>query len=354
MGKTDDALELAEETLAQLELGNTALAPIVMRCMRLARMLDDVEVEKWMRLELRGYSDEINDGEPWGPYAEWSGRRAREDKDGNRFYWIAPIEVVEAELQVAKKDLDALQLPSFSVTDEAQATYNPWPTKTEKLVNLVLTKRAAKAATVTQWTRVTACLRGSIQQWLSGTAVNLRYLEIVETAFERAREDFDALLQQRAPDVARKLAAAYRRAYSDDSEEWSQALTSCRRAVKALADNLYPPTGEQPTGRALTEDHYRNRLIQFAAEHLTSGSQTEMIEAEINLVVSRVEALDALASKGVHTDVDERDLELAVVHTYLLAGELLALLPEAEEVPAPAVVPEADDQAAATRAPDGT
>src|SRR5439155_14520364 len=143
--------------------------------------------------------------------------------------------------------------------------------------------------------------------------INLRYREVVETAFERSRATFDGLLLERAPEVARKLAAAYRRAYSDDPEEWSQALTSCRRAVKALADILYPPTDDQPTGRPLTEDHYRNRLIQFAAENLTSGSQTEMIEAEINLVVRRVEALDALASKGVHTDVAERDLELAVI-----------------------------------------
>src|SRR6266496_6232 len=343
MGRTDDALELAEETLAQLELGNTALAPIVMRCMRLARLLDNVQVEKWMRLELRGYSDDVHDGEPWAGYAEWSGRRASEDKDGNHFYWIAPIEVVDAELQVAKKDLDALQLPSFSVTDEAQATYNPWPTKTEKLVNLVLTKRAAKAATVTQWTRVTACLRGSIQQWLSATAVNLRYREVIETAFERARAAFDAFLLERAPEVARKLAAAYRRAYSEDSEEWSQALTSCRRAIKSLADVLCPATTEQPAGHPLTDEHYRNRLVQFASEQLSSGSQREMLQAEIDLVVSRVEALDGLASKGVHSEVDESDLELAVVHTYLLAGELLTLLPEEERTQP--VTPEADDQA---------
>jgi len=320
--------------------------------MRIARLLDNVEAEKWMRLELRGYCEDVNDGEPWTKYAEWSGRRAREDKDGNHFYWIAPIEVVEAELQVAKKDLDALQLPSFSVSDEAQATFNPWPTKTEKLVNLVLTKRTEKAATVSQWTRVVASLRGSMQQWLSATAINLRYREVVETAFERSRATFDGLLLERAPEVARKLAAAYRRAYSDDPEEWSQALTSCRRAVKALADILYPPTDDQPTGRPLTEDHYRNRLIQFAAENLTSGSQTEMIEAEINLVVRRVEALDALASKGVHTDVDERDLELAVIHTYLLAGELLALAPKAEQIAIPAL-PEVDDQAVGLSAADG-
>ena len=53
-----------------------------------------------------------------------------------------------------------------------------------------------------------------------------------------------------------------------------------------------------------------------------------MLAVEIERAADRAEALDSLANKGVHSAVDERDLELTIVHTYLLAGQLLELLPE--------------------------
>jgi len=34
---------------------------------------------------------------------------------------------------------------------------------------------------------------------------------------------------------------AFKNVNSDSKEEWSQALTTCRRTIQKLADDLYPP-----------------------------------------------------------------------------------------------------------------
>jgi len=347
--RTQTALDLADEALAELEAQGNLLAPIVLKCLRLAGLLDHPAAADWFRCELRGYRDSVPVKPGWATYAIWSGREASLDPATNQQrYWTAPIEELEAELQITLSDLQSLQLSPVAVSESGSAqsgAVGALPTASQKIINSIAARRAEKADLVRRYTRIRACLRGAMQDWLSRSVVELRYGSIIETSFERVRMRFDSFLSNQAPEVGRRLAAAYQRAYSDDPEEWSQALTSCRRALKALADEIYPPTDETKGGHELTDDKYRNRLIQFSTENIDSSSQEELLEAEIDSVVSRVEALDALASKGVHADVNERDLELAIVRTYLLAGDLLSLVSSPDDTIATAP-PAVDAEAA--------
>lgn len=350
MTRIADALALAEETLAMLELEGTRLTPVVLRCLRLARLLGYAEAEKWFLLELRGYRAGVLGHGNWATYASWSGREASKTEDDQQRYWVAPIEAVEAQLEIAREELRALQMPTYvpEPTSGVRTDYWEEKTATERIFQSIKLERGMKADEIRRWTHIVASLRGAIQQWLSQTVVELRYGAIVDTAFQRAKERFDAFLTTKAPEAARALAAAFARAGSSEPEEWSQGLTSCRRALKALANTLYPPTDEKPSGHELTEENYVNRLIQFASDNLTSDSQRNLVVANISSVTERAEALYKLSSKGVHADVEERDVELTVVHTYLLAGELLGLAPEKPDASPEPAAPAIHDQAAAS------
>ncbi|MEE6387210.1 hypothetical protein V3G71_00060 [Microbacterium paraoxydans] len=63
----------------------------------------------------------------------------------------------------------------------------------------------------------------------------------VPDTIAQGRAFVDATLATRAPDALSALASAQERLVQADSESLSQAATSCRRAIKALADALYPP-----------------------------------------------------------------------------------------------------------------
>ena len=337
--RTTEALALAEETLAQLELGQGRLMPIVLRCLRLARLVENEDAETLFRLELRGYPND----QSWDvKYAKWSGREANKTPEGTQLYWINPIEVIEGELEIARAELETLKLTPMSISEvsRGEADQKLWmsPTPAQKMLTSILKERRQRANDMQRWTHVVACLRGTIQEWLSNLVIRLRYGTIVDTVLQQTKQRFDQFLSKHAPEVGRKLASAYGRADSGESEEWSQALTSCRRALKALADAIYPATEDKPAGHDLSEESYKNRLLQFVSENLPSESQGALINAEVESVARRVDALNELASKGVHSDVEWRDVELTVVHTYLVAGEILGFLPEEEEE-APLVTP---------------
>lgn len=176
----------------------------------------------------------------------------------------------------------------------------------------------------------------------------LDYGTIIDTAFDSVRERVDRHLTEHAPEAGRALSAALARATSEDPEEWSQALTSCRRALKAVADALYPAREGEVDGHKVGEDEYLNRLTQYVKEKMTSSSQREVLQEELKSLHARAESLNTIASKGIHSAADRRDLEMGIVRTYFFLGEVLALEePEAPLMePHPAIISDPNAQAA--------
>jgi len=162
----------------------------------------------------------------------------------------------------------------------------------------------------------------------------LTYANVNERIFERFRSRVDSVLAKGAPDVLDQFAAVYRRireATSDQdapmSEELSQAVTTCRRILKAVADHLLPGVAgaTSQSGNSLNDAAYRNRIYEFVKAKVASDSTAELINAAVGGVYARFTALDTLANKGVHADLGVQEAELCAISTYLIAGELLTL-----------------------------
>jgi hypothetical protein len=117
---------------------------------------------------------------------------------------------------------------------------------------------------------------------------------------------------------------------SGGEEDISHALTSCRRMIKSLADALYPATNEEKPGldgvsRKMSDEAYKNRLLQFVRERVGKHKSGAVLQAIISDLGKRLDALDALSSKGVHADPSIAEAHTCVVQTYLLAGDLLTI-----------------------------
>jgi len=335
-------LELAEETLELLELGEASLTSIVLRGSRIARLLDAGEAAIWMQLELRGYSEWIAGTPNWGTYAKWSGREGALSPEG-QLYFLSPIEQIESDLESAREQLAALRVPS--VMPSPSASSSPYmPSDTQKILDALLAQRATLTGTIGRWSRIVAILRGSIHDWLSRTVLQLKYGAVLDTGYDRLRKRFAALLAASTPDVASALAAASVRSDSMDPEEWSQAAASCRRALKALADSVAPVKPNAP--EHLGNNQYRNRLAEFAREHLKREGRGRLVIAEIDALEARCKALDELANRGIHDRIANDELQLTIVHLFLLGGEILEVIPDAPQEPPP-LRPDVDAQAAA-------
>lgn len=150
------------------------------------------------------------------------------------------------------------------------------------------------------------------------------------------RQRVDGLLASSSQDTLEAFNVAFRRlreAVGETSiatvgELLSQAVTSCRRILKNVIDTVEPASPDRPeseTGHALTDDAYKNRLVEFIRRNVTSDSFRGALRDDGESLFKRFSSVDAMASKGVHAQLATDEAEFCALHTYLLAGEILLL-----------------------------
>jgi hypothetical protein len=148
--------------------------------------------------------------------------------------------------------------------------------------------------------------------------------------FQRAQLYINEALRKHAPEALDMFVAAQERLSSGTSEDYAHALTSCRRVIKELADALYPATKEEVEGvdgvkRQMTDERYKNRITEYVRTQVEGTRQRQTVVQIVSDLYSRLNALDGLASKGVHDKVTQAEAETCVVWTYMLAGDIVRI-----------------------------
>jgi len=160
------------------------------------------------------------------------------------------------------------------------------------------------------------------------------YSSINESIFSAYQRQVDRLLADGAPDLVEKFTAVYRRLRDaadlhpdlEVSEELSQAITTCRRILKAVVDHVFPPTDQTASGgQSLDDAHHRNRLVEFIKQRSDSGSHRDMTTVMVNGLYERFKAVDTLSNKAVHAEMALEIANLCALNTYVLCGEVLRI-----------------------------
>jgi hypothetical protein len=173
-------------------------------------------------------------------------------------------------------------------------------------------------------------IRHRVFAYLCRCEALLAFESVNSAIFDRHRAVVDAHLRQLAPDVFTMMTAAYRRVRDQDGESLSQALVSCRRVLKAVADIVYPASDKpvvDSNGKShdLGSENYKNRLFQFLADSSPHRNVGRLCHASLEEIDGRVGRLNDLASKGVHDEISAQEVDLCIIQTYLLAGEVLTI-----------------------------
>lgn len=162
----------------------------------------------------------------------------------------------------------------------------------------------------------------------------LAYSSINESIFLGFQARVDKSLAEHAPDLVGQFTAVHRRLRdaaagnpgATVTEEFSQALTTCRRIFKAVVDHVLPPEATPaPGGHVLNDAAYKNRLFEYLKRSVSSDSEREVIEAMCNGLFERFAGFDRLASKAVHASVAREMAELCSISTYILCGEIIRI-----------------------------
>ena len=238
----EEALELSAEILKNIELSDMPLARIALKASRLARLLNDFDVQRVMEYKAQGYPSPPGgiSLDVWrlatlaGRTYQVAGSEPGENKE--RAY-VEAIGQLEEELHLAETSVTAARDPDVSITsaNPYQQVHTPFGNQIERDR---LRRNASSASS-----RI-ASRSALIYRYALNTHYELKFGRIADDVFSRVRVRVDSVIGQSVPDAVQRLTAAYENLRSDNPEDWSNAVHSCRRILQDLADAVFPATEE--------------------------------------------------------------------------------------------------------------
>jgi hypothetical protein len=329
----EEALALSEETLRGLELGQITLTLTALRASRLARLLNEFDHQKIFEYEAGGYPSAPLGVSPeiWA-LAERANRIVQkiETSGFTREYVILDsIEQLEAKVESAKLGIDAARDASTSISSANPNQYvypqtNMW-------------ERQRLHEELNESVRLLGARRSFVYAYISQKYLELKFSTIASDSFSRIRDFVDGLIGKVIPASVQKFTAIYEYLLSENSEDWSNAVHSCRRVLQDLADVLFPardePIVENINGKERTiqlgPGNYINRLICYASDRGSSETTIAIIGSQLSFLGDRLDAIFHAAHKGSHSVISSREeADRYVVYTYMIVGDLLRLLDE--------------------------
>jgi len=281
----------------------------------------DINKDDPVLLELRGklvalLGEEAGHAEYLRQYRRWEVSRKWVSSENIH---PASVDQLEDMLNQTQKGYDDSQVPPNVTGLDAAAMARGQEATRSKLIPLIGSLRS-----------ILSKVRQSVHNYLVATEAELDAGRDESSFFDQAQLRINTLMNTYAPEATAKFLAAQDSIASGGAEDISHALTSCRRMIKSLADALYPATDQNEVGldgvsRKMTDEAYKNRLLQYVREQVGKHKSGPILLAVISDLGQRLAVLDSMASKGVHADASLTEAQTCVVQTYLLAGDLLAI-----------------------------
>ncbi len=328
-----EALILSEETLRNIELSEIPLTQIALKASRIARLLNDLDIMSIMRNEAGGYLQT-----PTGlPPETWrlaglAGRHFQIQDPTNKKVdtraYTESIAQMEEYLKAIQAGLDTSRDPDIAVSSSnpSQYVFSPMGNALER--NRLILSSATTAERL-------ASRRAYIHGFVSQTYYELKYSSIADDIFVRVSRRVDNVIGSRIPNSTHRLSSLYENLRSNNPEDWSNAVHSCRRVLEDLADVVFPASQEPRTrlvdGKMKTiqlgQSHYINRILAFVNDCSESERFGELVGSHIEYLADRLNSVYKATNKGTHTTITrQEEADRYVIFTYLLVGDILSLI----------------------------
>ena len=331
----EEALELSEDILADIELGRVALSAAALKASRLARLLNDFDAQEMFKFEAGGYPSPPSGITPqvWR-LAQLAGRvffrqSTRESSEVTPYAYIEPIEKLEEEIATGK-----LALAVAGDRDVSLSSANPYQQVQTPPGNLY--ERTTLRQQITTAAERLASRRTLIFDYASRQYYELKFSGLAQDLFSRIRATVDGKIAGLVPEAVQKFTAVHDNLRTENPEDWANAVHTCRRILQDLADAIFPPNDEPRVVRPganertinLGPDNYINRLVCYAEDHSSSSRFQELVGSHLGYLGDRLDAVFQAAQKGSHASVSREEANRYVVYTYMIVGDLLGLATE--------------------------
>lgn len=321
MKQQKESLRLLEEALKELESQKGSVLSAIQKISRASVIMDNAEIQLWCLIQL---------GEQ--KYAT----ALRKFVDALVVMLEDDSREVQEELAEYQKEMDNLGLKAevHYTTEELTVKY---PESgggyvnigfvEERYADLVRAKRGNDGTYYkNNLNNHINYVRKKAHQLASGLFNQLKFSGTVSNCFDLLKNEVDDKLLDLEPVLAEQLMLAFKSVSSAKEEEWSQALTTCRRLLEGIADKLQPASEQKINGRVLGQNQYVNRIWAFMDGAIESDSNKALAKTHVDFLGSWLEKINKLANKGVHAELGQLEATKAVFHTYLVIADILEYL----------------------------
>jgi hypothetical protein len=233
--------------------------------------------------------------------------------EGEQNKTVLPLGVAEIEKELAhlQQEIADLNIPSgMGEYDTAAFTDRYDATKTK------LRLRMSAISTIQERIR-TRCLNyaSRVEKQIKAQEKPSKFLSNVQNVVNN-------YFSAHSEETYRKLQKASSLVDSNNAEDFALLLTSVRRAINAIADYFYPPKKgkvicSDGVKRSMGNNQYLNRLHEHCSTTFKSTTSNELIQAELNCLMTFVKKLNETACKGVHSEVSSSEAKQGLVGLYM-------------------------------------
>lgn len=326
--KNEEVLKLAEEILRNIELNEIPLQNVALKCIRLGRLTNNQSAINLFQYELSGYPQDEKGfvlAEAFNLSRYVNRVFSQKDKFGvsKEFIFSETVAELEIEAETAKE-----QMKVASDRDISIASSNPDQYVMSPLGNTF--ERAGLRQVITEKYKKLNKLKSGYYNYALGVYYELRFGDIVEDIFEKRRQSVSKYLSEKLPETLKKLVSVYENLRSKNDEDWANAVHSCRRVLKDIADLFYPADNlEIDIGGGkkikLDEEKYIARLKQYIKNKGESERFNEIVGSHLDYMGDRIDAIYDASTKGSHANVKREEAERYMIYTYLLISDVIIL-----------------------------
>ncbi|MFW1586386.1 ComEA family DNA-binding protein [Vibrio parahaemolyticus] len=319
--KKNEALTLVEQSLNELESSKGMLIAAIQKLQRAANLVDNEDIVIWCKIQQGDpyYTDKLQVLIKMLIEANESPSEELIQKVNEYYAELASIGL-KTGIHYSNEELNVKN-------DESGGGYANISFVQEKYLDLVkLRKGNDKKYYKNHLQKHIAYVKRKAHDLASELYSDIKFSGTVSNCFDVLKSEVDDQLLDLSPELAEQLMLAFKSVSSNNSEEWSHALTTCRRLLEGLADELFPVTTESVNGRTFKQGQYVNRLWAFMDKSIESASNKDLAKAHVDFLDSWLEKVNKLTNKGVHAELEQIEAVKAVFHTYMVIADLLGYL----------------------------
>jgi hypothetical protein len=295
------AKELSNVILNDLEINQLPISQILMKAKRLARMLHDSDAQKWLDYEIMGYPVVFDPN----------------DLGSCKKYYTNDRPVIRDEKTHRPHSIGLPHLESYINSTKIESVSKIGANESQKMQ--ILNKHHEL---VNDFER----LKTTIHNYITEVNISLSVGEFAEDIFEDTRLAADKFIRENCPRAGEQLLAINERMKYYDPESFSPALQAVQKILVIVADTVVP-AGEKiyldkKGHERSTEPHqYLNRIFSYIEQNSRNDPVLFMIESEMSYIFAKSEHSHE-KTKGMHERISKDDVELAIIHMYLIIAEI--------------------------------